>query len=91
MMQEAQAPFFTDQNFLTMRTILSLHKADTNDNGLRIAGMQDSTYPLHEELNITDGSEFLDDAIRTKDQPLEKNRCEEKSTTLSKPFHSYYL
>jgi pimeloyl-ACP methyl ester carboxylesterase len=30
-----------------------------------------ATSPYLHELNITDGSEFLDDAIRTKDQPLD--------------------
>ena len=30
----------------------------------------DNIYPYPHEVNITDGSEFLDDAIRTKDQPL---------------------
>jgi hypothetical protein len=27
-------------------------------------------YPFQHDPNITEGSEFLDDAIRTKDQPL---------------------
>ena len=30
----------------------------------------DNINPYPHEVNITDGSEFLDDAIRTKDQPL---------------------
>ncbi|RYG54325.1 MAG: hypothetical protein EOO01_01855 [Chitinophagaceae bacterium] len=33
-------------------------------------GIQESIYPDHHEINITDGSEFLDDAIRMKEQPF---------------------
>lgn len=31
---------------------------------------QESIYPFLHEINITDGGEFLDDAIRIKEQPL---------------------
>jgi len=31
---------------------------------------KESIHPYHHEINITDGGEFLDDAIRMKDQPL---------------------
>ena len=34
--------------------------------------IQESIYPYHHELNITDGGEFLDDALRMKEQPLEE-------------------
>jgi hypothetical protein len=33
-------------------------------------GIRENIYPYHHEINITDGGEFLDDAIRMKDQPL---------------------
>jgi hypothetical protein len=33
-------------------------------------GVQESIYPDLHEINITDGSEFLDDGIRMKDQPF---------------------
>ncbi len=33
-------------------------------------GVQESIFQHIHELNITDGGEFLDDAIRIKDQPL---------------------
>jgi hypothetical protein len=40
--------------------------------------MQESIYPTHHEENITDGGEFLDDAIRMKDQPPgESNKTNE--------------
>ncbi len=32
--------------------------------------IQESIYPHQQEINATDGSEFLDDRIRMKDQPL---------------------
>jgi len=37
----------------------------------QVDGFQGSINPFHIETNITDGSEFLDDAIRMKDQPFE--------------------
>ena len=35
----------------------------------------------HHETNSSDGSEFLDDAIRMKDQPLEEKPIEENQQT----------
>jgi hypothetical protein len=34
------------------------------------AEVQESIRPFPHETNITDGGEFLDDAIRMKDQPI---------------------
>ena len=45
-------------------------------------GIQESIHPHQHEINITDGSEFLDDGIRMKDQPLEKTVLKKKN----KPF-----
>jgi hypothetical protein len=39
--------------------------------------IQESIHPHQHEINITDGSEFLDDGIRMKDQPLEKTVAKE--------------
>ena len=39
--------------------------------------IQESIYPNHQEENVTDGDEFLDDAIRMKDQPFEETSLEE--------------
>ena len=33
-------------------------------------GIQVSIYPNQDEINIADGGEFMDDAIRMKDQPF---------------------
>ena len=44
-------------------------------------GHQESIKPFQIETNITDGSEFLDDAIRMKDQPLEEKPIEENQQT----------
>jgi hypothetical protein len=52
-----------------MITILSSQKEVINAHILR-EEIQLSTYPYLHEINITDGCEFLDDAIRMKDQPL---------------------
>ncbi|HRP54543.1 hypothetical protein [Agriterribacter sp.] len=53
-----------------MNTIFSFKKQDPgNERALR-EGIQESIYPYYHETNITDGSEFLDDAIRMRDQPL---------------------
>jgi len=39
--------------------------------------IQEIIYPNHDEENITDGGEFLDDAIRMKDQPLGETNAKE--------------
>ena len=44
-------------------------------------GLQESIKSLNHETNITDGGEFLDDAIRMKDQPLEEKPIEENQQT----------
>jgi hypothetical protein len=36
-----------------------------------------SIYPYQHEVNITDGGEFLDDAIRMEDQPFGKPNVNE--------------
>lgn len=46
--------------------------------------IQEAVYPYHHEVNITDGGEFLDDAIRTKDQPFEETLVKENEAPLSK-------
>lgn len=35
--------------------------------------IEEGLYPFQHDPNITEGSEFLDDAIRMKDQPLFEN------------------
>ena len=53
-----------------MTTIPSSQKRDP-DTELPLPGMvQESIYPYHHEVNITDGGEFLDDTLRMKDQPF---------------------
>lgn len=49
----------------------SNQKADAGSDQVLITTVQESIYSnLHHEFNITDGGEFLDDALRMKDQPL---------------------
>jgi len=44
-------------------------------------GPQESALPLQLEKNITEGGEFLDDAIRMKDQPFEESPKKENQQT----------
>jgi hypothetical protein len=46
--------------------------------------IQESIYPDQFEINITDGGEFLDDAIRMKDQPLEETNAKEINSLFAK-------
>ncbi|HRN57719.1 MAG TPA: hypothetical protein PLL71_14775 [Agriterribacter sp.] len=53
-----------------MNTIFSSEKKDPGKERRLVAGIQESIYPYYREVNIADGGEFLDDAIRMTDQPL---------------------
>jgi hypothetical protein len=55
---------------IDMNTIPSSPKGDLNIELTSSERIQESIYPYQHEVNITDGGEFLDDAIRTKEQPL---------------------
>ena len=52
---------------------------NTDPRNGRISGeeVQESIYPYHHDANIADGDEFLDDAIRMKDQPFEETNTKE--------------
>jgi hypothetical protein len=60
-----------------MKTILSSQKGDPNIELSSLNGIQESIYQEQHEVNITDGGEFLDDAIRMKDQPLSETIVKE--------------
>jgi len=53
-----------------MKAISSLQKGDPGHGHSSGEGIQESISPNHHEVNITEGGEFLDDAIRVKDQPF---------------------
>lgn len=55
-----------------MKTIMigPPQKKDVDNNQISPEGIQESIYPNHHEVDVTDGSEFLDDAIRMKDEPF---------------------
>jgi hypothetical protein len=55
-----------------MNTIIAPKKDNPGDRKISSNGIQESIYPFRHEINITEGSEFLDDAIRMTDQPLGK-------------------
>ena len=60
-----------------MNTILSPQKGDPGNERTSGEEIQESIYPDHREVNIADGDEFLDDAIRMKDQPLGETNTKE--------------
>lgn len=53
-----------------MNTISFPHKGDPGNGRTSKEDMQEITHQYNHELNISEGGEFLDDAIRMKDQPL---------------------
>ena len=53
-----------------MNTIIPPQKYDPAKELILTEGIQESIYPDLHEINITDGSEFLDDGVRMKDQPF---------------------
>ena len=60
-----------------MNTVPSSQKKDPTIELTSSEEVQKSIYPSQHEINITDGGEFLDDAIRMKDQPLGKTTAKE--------------
>jgi hypothetical protein len=61
-----------------MNIIPLSQKEDRNIEPSLSEGIQESIYPYQHEINITDGCEFLDDAIRMKDQPFGETTVQEK-------------
>jgi hypothetical protein len=53
-----------------MITTPSSQKRDTTIELTSLEEIRKEIHTNRDEVNITDGGEFLDDAIRTKDQPL---------------------
>jgi hypothetical protein len=60
-----------------MITIPSSPKGDPDIKLASSEEIQESIYPEQHEINITEGSEFLDDGIRMKDQPLGETNTKE--------------
>jgi hypothetical protein len=58
-------------------TILSSKKGVPGNEYTSGAEIKESIHPKYQEENVTDGSEFLDDAIRTKDQLLSETNAKE--------------
>jgi len=61
-----------------MKPTLSAQTGDPENLPYSSEGIRESIYPNHREINITDGGEFLDDAIRMKDQPFGETTGKEK-------------
>ena len=64
-----------------MNTDPSINKGDLNIGPTSLGDAEKSIQPVYHETNITEGSEFLDDAIRMKDQPLEEPSTKENQQT----------
>jgi len=64
-----------------MKTIPTPKKGDADKDQTLSEGIQESIHPYKYEVNVTDGGEFLDDAIRMNDQPFEENSIEENQQT----------
>ena len=60
-----------------MNTVPSSQKKDPTIELTSSEEVQESIHPYQHEINITNGSEFLDDAIRMKDQPLGETTVKE--------------
>ena len=60
-----------------MNIIFPEQISDPKKRQLSLEEIQEKIHPDIHEINITDGGEFLDDAIRMKDQPFEETRAEE--------------
>ncbi len=60
-----------------MVPILSRQNGEPGNKHTSGEEIQESIYANYHEENITDGSEFLDDAIRMKDQPLGETNAKE--------------
>ena len=50
-----------------MNTISSPEQGNPGNHRTSEKGTEESIPPFHHEVNITEGGEFLDDAIRTED------------------------
>lgn len=55
-----------------MNTITFSQQTDPGNNRNPGKEIQEIVTPFQHEINTSDGSEFLDDAIRMKDQPLDE-------------------
>ena len=55
-----------------MSTIPFPRKADVGNEQASSEEIHEIVNPFPNEVNITDGGEFLDDGIRMKDQPFEE-------------------
>lgn len=60
-----------------MNTIPSPEKRDHVKERVLSEEIQESIHPYEPEINIADGGEFLDDALRMKEQPLVETNAKE--------------
>ena len=60
-----------------MNTFFFFRKEDPGKDLAHLLKVHEALQPRLPELNITDGAEFLDDAIRMQDQPYEETAVTE--------------
>lgn len=60
-----------------MKKVLLPQKTGRGNVHISSETFQESIYPHRPEMNITDGSEFLDDFTRMQDQPLIESTAED--------------
>jgi len=68
--------FCTTKKF-NMNPIHSTKKDNPGGQQISSEQIQESIHSYPHEINITDGSEFLDDGIRMKDQPFGETTAKE--------------
>ena len=57
-----------------MNTIPSPQRESSGNEEISSERIQENINPFPHEMNITDGGEFLDDAIRMIEQPFDESR-----------------
>lgn len=73
-----------------MSTISITEHADPGNNRSS-EEVQESIYPEHHEINITQGGEFLDDAIRMHEQSFGETNTTELNSPLENALQTTFL
>jgi hypothetical protein len=78
--------FFQQLKRFTMNTISFPQREDPRHAQNTAKEIEEHANPYQHEINPAEGGEFLDDAIRTKDQPFEENKEDEWNDFLDEAF-----
>jgi hypothetical protein len=69
-----------------MKTIAFSQREEPGHARNREKGTNENVHPYQHETNLTEGSEFLDDAIRTEEQPFDEKKNNEWDDFLENSF-----